>query len=62
MGKEVRKRAGCLYQTLFLVATAMELAACAIGAGDSDLFAKASGIDYYAEPLIGEFIIGTPRE
>jgi SagB-type dehydrogenase family enzyme len=56
------KGLGCLYQTLYLVATAMDLAPCAIGAGDSDLFAKASGIDYYAEPLIGEFVIGKPRE
>ncbi len=56
------KGLGCLYQTLYLVATAMELAPCAIGAGDSDLFAKATGIDYYDEPLIGEFVIGKPRE
>ncbi|MBD3398006.1 SagB/ThcOx family dehydrogenase [Candidatus Micrarchaeota archaeon] len=56
------KGLGCLYQTLYLVATAMDLAPCAIGAGDSDLFAKATGIDYYTEPLIGEFVIGRPRE
>ena len=56
------KGLGGLYQTLYMVATAMELAPCAIGAGDSDLFAKATGINYYSEPLIGEFVIGRPRE
>lgn len=56
------KGLGCLYQTLYLVATAMDLGPCALGSGDSDLFAKATGIDYYAEPLIGEFVIGRPRE
>lgn len=56
------KGLGCLYQTLYLVATAMELAPCAIGAGDSDLFAQVTGINYYDEPLIGEFLIGRPRE
>ncbi len=56
------KGLGCLYQTLYLVATAMELAPCAIGAGDSDLFANTTGINYFDEPLIGEFVIGRPRE
>jgi oxazoline/thiazoline dehydrogenase len=56
------KSLGCLYQTLYLVATAMRLAPCAIGTGDSDLFAKATGIGYYDEPLIGELVIGRPRE
>jgi SagB-type dehydrogenase family enzyme len=56
------KGLGCLYQTLYLVATAMDLAPCAIGSGDSELFASATGIDYYEEPLIGEFVVGRPRE
>ncbi|MFC1836390.1 SagB family peptide dehydrogenase, partial [Thermodesulfobacteriota bacterium] len=56
------KNVGCLYQTFYLVATAMNLAPSAIGSGDSELFAKATGIDYYSEPLIGEFVIGRPRE
>lgn len=33
-----------------------------IGNGDSDLFAKAAGCNYYAETSIGEFAIGSRRE
>lgn len=58
------KNVGCLYQTMYLVAEAMGLAGCAIGGGDSDLFAKAAGLDYYAETSVGEFLLGsgpTPR-
>lgn len=53
------KNVGCLYQTMYLVAEAMGLAACAIGGGDSDLFAKAAGLDYYAETSVGEFLLGS---
>jgi len=55
----VLKHVGVLMETLYLVATALELAPCAIGSGDSDLFAAASGIDYYGEGLVGEFLLGT---
>jgi len=40
------KNVGVLYQTMYLVATAMNLAPCGIGAGDSDRFARAAGTDY----------------
>ncbi len=53
------KDLGALYQTLYLVATAMGLAPCAIGAGDSDLFAHAAGLDYYIETSVGEFLLGS---
>lgn len=53
------KDPGALYQTLYLVATAMGLAPCAIGAGDSDLFARAAGLDYYVETSLGEFLLGS---
>jgi SagB-type dehydrogenase family enzyme len=53
------KHVGVLYQTMYLVAEAMGLAACALGGGDSDLFAAAAGTDYYAEPSVGEFILGS---
>jgi SagB-type dehydrogenase family enzyme len=49
---------GVLFQTMYLVATAMGLAPCAIGAGDSDRFARVAGTDYYAETSVGEFILG----
>lgn len=53
------KNVGALMQTFYLVATAMELAPCALGGGDSDRFAAAVGTDYYAETSVGEFIVGT---
>ena len=30
-----------------------------IGGGNSDLFAKAAGTDYYAETSVGEFLLGS---
>jgi SagB-type dehydrogenase family enzyme len=55
------KHVGVLYQTMYLAATAMGLAACAVGGGDADLFARAAGTDYYAETSVGEFLLGSPR-
>lgn len=54
----VLQEVGALYQTLYLAATAMGLAPCAIGAGDSDRFARVSGVDHDDEPSVGEFILG----
>lgn len=54
----ILKNVGALFQTMYLVATAMDLAACAIGSGNSDLFADATGTDYYTESSVGEFILG----
>jgi SagB-type dehydrogenase family enzyme len=51
------KNTGALYQQMYLVATAMNLAPCGLGGGDSDLFAEAAGLDYYAETSVGEFIL-----
>ncbi|MCU0545433.1 MAG: SagB family peptide dehydrogenase [Oscillatoriaceae cyanobacterium Prado104] len=55
----ILKDAGALYQTMYLVATAMDLAPSAIGSGNADLFAKIAGTDYYAESSVGEFILGS---
>lgn len=55
------KNAGVLYQTMYLVATAMGLAPCGLGGGDADLFARAAGTDYYAETSVGEFMLGSRR-
>jgi SagB-type dehydrogenase family enzyme len=57
----VLKHVGVVIQTMYLSATAMGLGGCAIGTGDSDLFARASGLDYYAEALVGEFALGSRR-
>jgi SagB-type dehydrogenase family enzyme len=56
----ILKDVGCLFQTFYLVATAMDLAPSAIGAGDSDAFARLVGSNYYEETTVGEFILG-PR-
>ena len=55
----ILKDLGGLMQSMYLAATAMGLAPCALGAGDSDLFAQAAGIDYYAEGSVGEFLLGS---
>lgn len=55
----ILKDVGSLQQTMYLVATAMNLAPCAIGAGNSDRFATAVGTDDYAETSVGEFILGS---
>jgi SagB-type dehydrogenase family enzyme len=53
------KNVGVLYQTMYLVATAMGLAPCGLGAGNSNIFAEAVGTDYFAESSVGEFILGS---
>ena len=55
----ILKNVGVLIQTMYLAATAMELAPCGIGSGDSDLFARCAGTDYYDETSIGEFLLGS---
>ncbi|NEP57754.1 MAG: PatA/PatG family cyanobactin maturation protease [Symploca sp. SIO2G7] len=55
----VLKHVGVLHQNLYLVATNMGLAPCALGGGDSDLFARATGLDYVEESSVGEFILGS---
>lgn len=55
----ILKDAGALIQTFYLVATAMGLAPCAVGMGNSDLFAEAAQTDYYEETTVAEFILGS---
>lgn len=55
------KHAGVLTELMYLVATAMGLAPCAIGTGDSAAFAAATGIDPLTEPSVGEFVLGSSR-
>jgi oxazoline/thiazoline dehydrogenase len=53
------KNVGVLYQTMYLVATAMGLAPCALAVSNSALFAEAVGTDYFAESAVGEFLLGS---
>jgi oxazoline/thiazoline dehydrogenase len=57
----ILKHVGVLYQTMYLAATAMGLAACAVGGGDSDLFCQAAGTQYAAETSVGEFLLGSRK-
>ena len=54
----ILKHVGVLYQTMYLVATAMGLAPCALGSGNADLFTKVVGTNYYGESSVGEFMLG----
>jgi SagB-type dehydrogenase family enzyme len=55
----ILKHVGVLMQTMYLVATAMSLAPCAVGGGDAALFAEVTSIDVFEEPSVGEFILGS---
>jgi oxazoline/thiazoline dehydrogenase len=53
----ILKDVGVLYQTICLVASAMDVSACALGGGNSDLFARAADTRYAAETSVGEIIL-----
>jgi SagB-type dehydrogenase family enzyme len=57
----ILKEVGALLQTMYLVATAMGLGACALGGGNADVFAKAAGTGYYDEGAVGELLLGARR-
>ena len=54
------KHVGVLQQTLYLVATVLGLAPCALAMGDNELATTAFGLDYPAEVSVGEFVVGLP--
>ena len=54
----ILRNTGVLYQTLYLAATDLGLAPCAVGSGDSALFARLTGLDPVVEGTVGEFILG----
>jgi oxazoline/thiazoline dehydrogenase len=53
----ILKHVGAVYQQLYLVATALELAPCALGGGNTEHFAAAAGLDAHVEGSVGEFLI-----
>lgn len=55
----ILKHVGVLYQSMYLTATDLQLAPCAVGIGNSDIFARALKSDYYAETSVGEFLLGS---
>lgn len=58
----ILKNVGVLFQTMYLVATAMNLAVCALGSGDSEQFAVVAGLNPLIETSVGEFILGSQPE
>jgi SagB-type dehydrogenase family enzyme len=58
----ILKDVGVLQHAMSLVATAMGLGACILGAGDSDAFCEAVGTDYYEESSVGELVLGSRPE
>ena len=57
----VLQEVGTLFQTLYLVAEYLELAACALGGGTpNELLARLCNTSELAEPVVGEFMVG-PR-
>jgi SagB-type dehydrogenase family enzyme len=53
------KNVGVLQEAMYLVATAMGLAPCALGCGDSTVFSTATGLDPLVESSVGEFMLGS---
>lgn len=56
------KHAGVIQHALYVAATSLGLGGCALGTGNSVLFAKATGLDHLRVGPIGEFVLGIPRE
>jgi oxazoline/thiazoline dehydrogenase len=56
----VLKNVGVVLQTMYLTATAMGLAGCAVGAGNAAVFAEATGLSQEEETSVGEFCLGVP--
>jgi SagB-type dehydrogenase family enzyme len=55
----ILKNVGVLLQTMYLVSTAMKLAPCAIGGGNSERFVAVAGTRYLEETSVGEFLLGS---
>jgi SagB-type dehydrogenase family enzyme len=51
------KNLGALIQTMYLVATAMDLSPCSIGSGHANLFNEITNINILEEAQIGEFAL-----
>ncbi len=56
----ILKDVGVLMQTIYLVATAMGLGACAQGFSDTAAFVAATGVDELQECSVGSIIVGSP--
>lgn len=55
----VLKEVGVLYEAMYLIATAMGLAPCALGGGDTAAIVAMLGLDPLEEGPVGEFLLGS---
>jgi SagB-type dehydrogenase family enzyme len=55
----VLQEVGVVMQSVYLAATAMGLAACALGRGSSSRFARITGLDPRVEASVGEIMLGS---
>jgi SagB-type dehydrogenase family enzyme len=55
----ILQQVGASFQRMYLVATMMGLAPCALGCGDADAFARAASAEYCSETSVGEFLLGS---
>jgi SagB-type dehydrogenase family enzyme len=53
------RNVGVLYEAMYLAATAMNLAPCALGSGDSATVAAMTSLDPMTESSVGEFMLGS---
>lgn len=58
----ILKNVGVLYSYMYLIATDLGLAPCALGGGDSTAFLALTGLDRFVEAPVGEFILGRRDE
>ncbi len=58
----ILKHIGVLFQTFYLVATAMQLAPSAIGGGNSEQFCKVAALNEHEESSVGEFSLGSLKQ
>lgn len=56
------KHAGVIQHALYLAAISLGLGGCALGTGNSAVFAKATGLNYLRMGPVGEFALGVPQK
>jgi SagB-type dehydrogenase family enzyme len=54
----ILKDVGVLTQTLYLAATDMGLGGCAIGINNIDRFSRMTGLEFFVEGPVGQFVLG----
>ena len=58
----ILKHVGVIMQQLYLVATALNLAPCSLGTGDSELFSRATSLNPLTDACVGELMLSAQSE